>query len=391
MGGLAWILVLFAVNVVLVLVFGLLIEVRRRRDQHEIGELERLWSAPAASFRMIGDRGGGVRVRGKHVAVVEQGAGPRGGLGTVSLVVALLAVASVLVAAVLDPSSEASRERSSAVETPSDSFVGGVIGADGRPTGARPGEGAEVGGDGRAPRTAQDGQVGSQAPAAGTDEAASEAGTVSSFVAAMPASSSSIRLTWNEVPAATGYEVERRPEVSGEDWLTIVTTPASVSTYTDDGLAGGTTYYYRVTALLEHGAAPPSDVVSATTATPPPPAPPTLIAKVKSYGILLVWTDVEGEIGYRIERQTDDGTDWTGIGTTGEGIAEYQDGLLSPGMTYRYRVVAIGPGGESPASNVVEATASAGPDEAPPGPSDDDVSTKPGKGSHASQEHAATP
>jgi fibronectin type III domain protein len=405
---------LFALNVVLVLVFGLIIEVRRRRDHHEVTKLERLWRSPAASIRSLGERGRAARFHGKHVSVLDRDAVPRGrpgaalgvkhtsnldreavsrsGLGTVSLVVTCLAVVSVLVAAVLDPSDGASRASSSSVDEVLGPFVDGAVGTDGKPSGDRLGRSADGGVDAPDASTPSEATVGSPASAGGNTAAEQEAGTVSGVVAATSASSTAIRLTWNEVPTATGYEVERSGVPSDQGaWLTIVTTPAGVSAYTDDGLAAGTTYYYRVTAVLEHGVAPTSDVVSATTASPPP-SQPILTAKSRKSGIILAWTDVEGETGYRVERQTADGTGWLAIATTGEGVAEYKDGSLSPGMTYRYRVVAIGPGGESVPSDVVEATASIGLTGSPPGQSDDDPSTQPdGHGSEASHEHATAP
>ena len=406
---------LFALNVVLVLVFGLVIEVRRRRDQHEVTELERLWRSPAASIRSLAERGGAARFHGKHVSVLDRESAPRGGpgavrggkhastldreavsrngLGTVSLVVACLAVVSVLVAAVLDPSGGRSRPRAASDETSPGAFFDGVIGPDG-PTSttrsdARTGEPAVDGAD---RGTASAGQGGSQPPT-GPTASAGETQKVASVVAALAASSSSIRLTWERVPEATGYKVERRDGPAQADlWVKIGETAAEVSTYTDTGLAAGTTYYYRVRAVLEDGQAPTSDVVSATTTEMSPPAQPTVTAKTRKSGIILEWTDVEGETGYRVERQTADGTGWLAIATTGEGVAEYKDGSLSPGMTYRYRVVAIGPGGESAPSNVVEATASTGLTGSPSGQSDDDVSTQPnGHGSEASHEHAAAP
>jgi fibronectin type III domain protein len=398
---------LFALNVVLVLVFGLVVEVRRRRQQHEVTQLERLWRAPAASIRSLSERGaarvhgkrvsvlqkdaprsgpGTVHVDGKHVSVLDREAPPRGGLGTASLLVACLAVLSVLVAAVLDPSGGPTRAGSPAEGTSSNSSFDRVIAPDGSPTRARSdGSTAGVAVHGRDGAAASDATVGSQTSTGGTSTVEGESQKVAGVVAALAASSSSIRLTWESVPEATGYSVERGDGPTPVDlWVKIGETPADVSTYTDTGLAAGTTYYYRVSALLEDGVAPTSDVVSATTTETSPPAQPTLTAKVRKTGIILMWTDVENETGYRIERQTEDGSDWIAIGTTGAGVLDYKDGSLSPGATYRYRVIAIGPGGESAPSNVVEATAAIAVTDVPPGHSDDDVSIEPnGQGSES--------
>ena len=415
LGGLLLVLAgLFALNVVLVLVFGLVIDVRRRRERREVTQLERLWRSPAASIRSLGERSHTARVHGKHVSVLDapprgglgtaraggkhvsaqdQDAASRGGLGTISLAVTALAVLSVLVAAVLDPSGGPSHPRAIGGDTSPGSFFGRELGPQGPPSADRSDGGTASPTGAEADRGTPSGaQVGSQTPTGATSEADGEAQKVASAVAAMAASSSSIRLTWNSVPEATGYKVERRDGPSETDpWRNVGETAPEVATFTDTGLAADTTYFYRVRAVLEDGEAPTtSDVVSATTTATSPPAASTLTAKVRRSGIILAWSDVEDEIGYRIERQTQDGTDWIAIGTTGAGVVQYKDANLSPGATYRYRVIAIGPGGESAPSNVVEATASIGVDEGPPGHSDDDVSTEPSEqGSEALHEDAA--
>jgi hypothetical protein len=65
-----------------------------------------------------------------------------------------------------------------------------------------------------------------------------------------------------------------------------------------------------------------------------------------------VWTDIDGELGYRIERSADGLTGWVGIGTTGQDVTAFTDSGLTAATTYSYRVIAVGADGESPPSAV---------------------------------------
>ena len=155
------------------------------------------------------------------------------------------------------------------------------------------------------------------------------------------------------MPGAIGYTIERRGEDTlDQGWVTIVTVDAAATTYTDVGLAAATTYYYRIAAVTEDGPAPPSDVISATTPIAPPAAPHLIATRVGTT-VHLAWVDVAQETAYRIERSHHGTSDWITIGTTGEDVTGYTDASLTPGDTYRYRIVATNAGGDSDPSNVV--------------------------------------
>ena len=84
--------------------------------------------------------------------------------------------------------------------------------------------------------------------------------------------------------------------------------------YTDVALSSGTTYYYRVVAFVDGQDASMSDIVSATT-TVDTSTPPVLISATGSAtSIGLEWSDVDGELGYRIERSPDGTSGWIGMG-----------------------------------------------------------------------------
>ena len=192
----------------------------------------------------------------------------------------------------------------------------------------------------------------SQAADAGSDAGAPSA------VTALPTSSTAIHLQWASVSGATHYNVERSTDTVS--WNVI---PVGTQTrYTDAELKSGTTYYYRVAALVGADDVFRSDVVSATTTVDTPTAPVLISATGSATSVELAWSDVEGELGYRIERS--DGTSgWIGIGSTGQAVTSYTDNGLASGTTYYYRVVAVASNSESPPSTVLPATT--GPSEPP--------------------------
>jgi titin len=187
-----------------------------------------------------------------------------------------------------------------------------------------------------------------------------------STVAAIPTSSTVIRLLWTGVNRANRYEIQRSND--GATWVSIASTDPDTTAYRDGGLASGTTYFYRVLAVTDGGATVASDAVSATTASEPLSAPALTTVAASSTEIDLVWNDVSDETGYRIERSADGTSGWTAIATTGQDVTTYVDTGLSPGTTYSYRVVAVNVGDESPPSNVSSATTAAAEPPPEPGP-----------------------
>ncbi len=101
------------------------------------------------------------------------------------------------------------------------------------------------------------------------------------------------------------------------------------------------------------------------TAVPATPSGFTAVAASSSQ-INLSWNDVSGEIGYRIQRSTDSTFTNAALITTIDGIAanvtSYSDANLSAGITYYYRLQAIGTSSDSAFTNPpVSATTPAAP------------------------------
>jgi hypothetical protein len=173
-------------------------------------------------------------------------------------------------------------------------------------------------------------------------------------VAALPTSSTAIRLDWVPVSGATSYGIERSTDSVA--WNAVGSTAAGDTQYTDVSLSSGTTYFYRVVALVDGQGASRSDIVSATTSVDTSNAPVFISATGTGTSIQLEWNDVDGELGYRIERSPDGTSGWIGIGTTGQGVISYTDTGLASATTYFYRVVAVTSYGESPPSAMLSAT-----------------------------------
>ncbi|MCL4476730.1 MAG: carboxypeptidase regulatory-like domain-containing protein [Nitrospirae bacterium] len=83
-------------------------------------------------------------------------------------------------------------------------------------------------------------------------------------------SSSQINLSWTDNSNnETGFKIERKTGVGGV-YSQIGTVGASMTTYSDTGLAANTTYYYKVRAYNAGGDSSYSNEANATTLAPPP-------------------------------------------------------------------------------------------------------------------------
>ena len=190
----------------------------------------------------------------------------------------------------------------------------------------------------------------SASPAA---DAGSDAGAPSA-VTALPTSATAIRLEWAPVSDAVRYDIERSTDNLA--WNAVAYTDGGQNQYTDVALSSGTTYYYRVVAFVDGQDASTSDIVSATTTVDTSTAPVLVSATGLATSIELEWSDVDGELGYSIERSPDGTSGWTEIGSTGQGVTIYTDTGLASSTTYYYRVVAVTSDGESRPSIPLSAT-----------------------------------
>ncbi len=170
-----------------------------------------------------------------------------------------------------------------------------------------------------------------------------------SALVADPAGYDRVALLWTDNAAdETGFNVER--SASGVDgWEVVATLGANTATHTDTGLAADTDYWYRVSAFNGAGASAYSNTEAAR--TDPPPPPPVMpgdftATPVSGEQIDLAWTDVAGEVGYRLLR-SDDGSTFNEIAELPAGTVAYSDSGLALDTLYGYQVIAFNDSGDS--------------------------------------------
>jgi len=167
--------------------------------------------------------------------------------------------------------------------------------------------------------------------------------------------SSSFKITWSAVAAATGY----RLDVSKDNFATFVSgyenKPISTTSETVIGLLGATTYQYRVRSENAVSLSLNSSALSMTTR----PAPPVAMAAetVTNTQFIAKWNASNGASSYRLSVSADQfqtfvtGYNNKQVSTTSEIVT----GLTS-GMTYQYKVSAVNSSGTSEYSNIIELT-----------------------------------
>ena len=168
-------------------------------------------------------------------------------------------------------------------------------------------------------------------------------------------SATGVTLNWvdNNSPASESYVLERSTD--GTNWTNSWPLPGTPLNYFDNTLTATTTYYYRVSALYNSVASLPSNTVTVTT-LPNTPAAPSWSApsNVTFAQVTLNWVDnSNNEDGFRIERQEvlAGGTygPWNTPGwvLTVADSTSWTDTIVTPGTSYRYRILAYNAGGES--------------------------------------------
>jgi alpha-tubulin suppressor-like RCC1 family protein len=139
------------------------------------------------------------------------------------------------------------------------------------------------------------------------------------------ATTNKITLSWNPVPDATGYEVERNG--------TSVVSAGAATTYAHTGLASNSKQMYRVRAVKSGVYGEWSNPVQAMTLLPSPVVPNNVTALATSKTVTLSWNQVATALWYEVE--------WDGrILNVGPQTTFKQIGL-QPGSQHVYRVRAV--------------------------------------------------
>jgi fibronectin type 3 domain-containing protein len=175
--------------------------------------------------------------------------------------------------------------------------------------------------------------------------------SVPSGLGAVPASATSVHLSWT--PTSTtqaGYHLDRATDAGFTHNLITEVLPANPSAFTDvaSGLAPGATYYYRLRAFNSAGDSGNSNVASVNIPLAPPTPTNMQATGVTTTGFELRWTDHAGHVaqGYRILRAENNGP-FAEVDTlpptsrTPPSVYEWSDSGLQPGTLYTYHVQAF--------------------------------------------------
>lgn len=152
-------------------------------------------------------------------------------------------------------------------------------------------------------------------------------------VTAESANYNGIKVTWDKVDGASGYQLYRSTSKYGTYSLIKTTTALN---YTDTSLNTGKTYYYKINAYTGPTSAA-GDFSNIVSATPSLTDITGAAADANSpTSIKLSWNPVTGRSGYEIERRAGSTGGFVKIKSTN--LTNYNDTNLTPGITYSYRV-----------------------------------------------------
>jgi fibronectin type 3 domain-containing protein len=145
----------------------------------------------------------------------------------------------------------------------------------------------------------------------------------------------SIKLSWQEISGAAGYEVWRATSSTGT--YTKITTTSNNS-YIDTSLNTGTTYYYKVRAYKADTSTQYSGYSSVVSAKPILATPTSVKAASSSYNsIKTSWAAVSGASGYEVYRATLSTGTYSLVGTTTTSTS-FTNSSLTTNTTYFYKV-----------------------------------------------------
>ncbi|TVR54727.1 MAG: hypothetical protein EA425_01425 [Puniceicoccaceae bacterium] len=158
------------------------------------------------------------------------------------------------------------------------------------------------------------------------------------------------RLTWAETAwlGVDGFRVER--SIDGGDWETLATLGGLDRSFLDTAPVPGAEHTYRLVAFNDLGDSTPLEGVSVHLI--PPPAPGGLRVETgPGRQAVLRWDQPDKKAGaIRIERREAGADAWVVRGVIDGRRQSFIDTGTQAGATYDYRLVAVNPAGESPAS-----------------------------------------
>lgn len=154
----------------------------------------------------------------------------------------------------------------------------------------------------------------------------------------------SLRVTWDAVPGATGYQIYRCSTQNGTFSRVCTLKFSEASGYTNYNLTSNKEYYYKVRAYRTAGRKTYySDLSGIQSAKVSLVAPELNAASASETSILLTWNALPGVSGYELYRSTSqDGTYKKIYTATSAPTVIYTNKSLSNGAEYFYKIRAYG-------------------------------------------------
>jgi hypothetical protein len=171
-------------------------------------------------------------------------------------------------------------------------------------------------------------------------------------VQGMATFATAVSLSWQSVPDAGGYVVERR--LSDENgYTTLGTLNAGTLSYSDRAATPNSNYTYRVKATGRYSDSPYGSV---SVQTPALLATPEITVNIVYNNALVVdWKAIPNATSYQVERKAAS-EEYKLIGTYAPTATSIKDTNLTPGTLYSYRIKAIGDRTESPVASMSAVT-----------------------------------
>ncbi len=154
-------------------------------------------------------------------------------------------------------------------------------------------------------------------------------------------STSRIRILWNEVDGAEGYQIWRADSEDGTYAIVKTIADGSTAAYSNTGLESGHTYYYKMRAYTTVDGSKVFGVFSDVVAVPVMPETVTFenVYSNATYRVRILWDEVDGAAGYQIwGADSEDGT-YAIVKTITDGsTTAYSNTGLASGQTYYYKM-----------------------------------------------------